>query len=367
LNKIAIVLPDLRGGGAERQSVLLANDWAGQGIDVDLVLMRKVGEVLPLVSQDVGIVELGASRIRQAIYPLQKYLKHACPDVTLASMWPITSVSVLAWVLSGRQGKIFLCDHSLLSVTAIREPGLRPCILKGVIRATYPYASGLVAVSKAVKNDLCKLGGLSEQDVAVIYNPAASTDASSLRETVYMRNELWGENVGCRILTVGALKPVKNHDLLIRAFALLPRNLNARLCIVGEGRLREHIEELVTELGLGDRVLLPGYCNDPHPWFNTADLFVLTSRSEGFGNVIVEALEHGLPVVSTDCPGGPAEILEGGRYGTLVPLTDNPRELVTAITDALSTTHDKAVLINRAKVFALDSISRQYLDYFSST
>src|SRR5690606_26732556 len=133
------------------------------------------------------------------------------------------------------------------------------------------------------------------------------------------------------------------------------------LCILGEGEERPRLQALVDALGLDGRLLLPGYQSDPAPWYAHADLFVLSSDHEGFGNVIVEALEQGVPVVSTDCPSGPREILEGGKYGTLVPVGD-AAALASAIDDALSREHNHDALKRRAQDFSVDKAADAYLD-----
>jgi glycosyltransferase involved in cell wall biosynthesis len=162
------------------------------------------------------------------------------------------------------------------------------------------------------------------------------------------------------LLAVGTLKAVKRHDLLVRAFARMPR-ADATLCILGEGQERAGLETLIGSLGLQDRVLLAGYQADPAPWYAHADLFVLSSDHEGFGNVLVEALEHGLPVVSTNCPTGPHEILEDGKYGRLVPVGDVDA-LARAMDKALSANHDREQLKRRALDFSVEKAADAYLD-----
>ena len=361
MKKIAVVLPDLRGGGAERLHVYLANDWVGRGYSVEFVLMRWSGELLPLLSPKVTIVELGVDRIREMIRPLRHYLKQTRPDIILSAMWPLTSASVVAWMLSGRHGRLFVSDHNQISVSCVRELKISPVFVKTVMRITYPFVSGIIAVSQGVKNDLCRLGGFASEQVKVIYNPTA-TGVSPHRESREVRKQLWGAGYDHHILSVGTLKNQKDHETLIRAFARLSRDFNAKLTILGEGQLRAGLESLVVELGMQTRVSMPGFFTDPYPWFRTADLFVLSSQWEGFGNVIVEALECGVPVVSTDCPSGPAEILENGHYGKLVPIND-PAALAAAMAESLAQAHDREMLMNRAKVFSVRNISDQYLEY----
>jgi glycosyltransferase involved in cell wall biosynthesis len=359
---IVIVLPDLSGGGAERLHIQLSKEWAARGIRVDFALMQQQGELLKVIPTGVNVIDFGVTRIRAVFLPLKRYLREVRPDIVLAAMWPLTSVAAAAWLMAGKPGGLFLSDHNQLSVSAVEELGLSPWQLGLGIRYSYWLANGVIAVSKGVKEDLHRLGGLRQQAIRVIYNPAA-IGVSPERESSQVRDRLWGPGFRHHILTVGKLKAQKDHATLIRAFALLPDSLGAKLTIVGEGPLRKELEGLVKELKLCGRVALPGFALDPYPWFRSADVFVLSSKWEGFGNVIVEALECGLPVVSTDCKSGPAEILEDGRFGRLVPVGD-PVALAQSICDSLHESHDRQKLIERSKAFSVPAIADQYLSYF---
>lgn len=217
-------------------------------------------------------------------------------------------------------------------------------------------------VSEGVKRDLCAMARLPLDSMKVIYNPTA-VGLKPIEVEPVLRERLWGSPSDHCILSVGTLKAQKDHKTLIEAFALLPKRLNAKLAILGEGSLRPELEMLVRRLGLEGRVLMPGFVLDPYPWYQTADLFVLSSRWEGFGNVIVEALECGVPVVSTDCPSGPAEILQNGRFGSLVPVQDKVA-MADAITRALQQSVDRVALRRRAEDFSVPNIAAQYLRCF---
>jgi glycosyltransferase involved in cell wall biosynthesis len=359
---ILIFLPDLHGGGAERLHVLLAKHWNAQGIKVEFALLQQRGALLSLLPKDIRIINLGEDRIRRGIFPFARYLKKARPDIVLAAMWPLTSAAVLSWWLAGKPGSLFLSDHVQLSISSVQELNLSPWLLAAVMRLTYPSASGIIAVSEGVKQDMCRLGRFAESQVRVIYNPAA-TGVLTHPETESIRNKLWGVGFEHHILSVGTLKVQKDHATLIRAFASLPASLNAKLTILGEGGLRSELEDLVQQLGLQGKVAMPGFVVDTYPWYRTADLFVLSSRWEGFGNVIVEALECGLQVVSTDCQSGPAEILENGRIGRLVP-TEDPVALAASMVNALTEPVDSELLKRRARDFTVSEIADQYLAYF---
>ena len=359
---ITIILPNLVGGGAERVHVNLANDWIAQGFDVELILLRKEGDLLPLLAPEINVINLNVDRIRRAIFPVALHMRKSCQKIILVPMWPLTSAVVIAWIMSGSKGKLFLSEHVNLGSYITEKSNIKLKFVKNIIRFTYRFANGIIAVSKDVKKDLCAFGSLKEKIVQVIYNPAA-VGVSSDRELTSVKQGLWGTGFDYHILTVGRFSVEKDHENLIKAFALLPKDINAKLVILGEGSLRTVLEALISELKLEERVILPGFTLDPYPWYRSADLFVLSSRFEGFGNVIVEALECGLPVISTNCPSGPAEILEDGRYGKLV-LVQNPIALADAILENFSASHDRMELMNRAKDFSVRKISAQYLNYF---
>ena len=361
--RIVIVLPNLSGGGAERLHVNLANDWIKQGFDVEFILLKKEGELLPLLAPEITVSGLNVKRFRSVIYPLLMHFLKNPPKLVLAAMWPLTSAVVIAWFLSGRNGRLYISEHENLSASYIQQKRVRPFLMRALIKLSYPLASGIICVSQGVKKDLCEIGKLSDDSVKVIYNPAAT--GVSLKKLVPNHcNELWGEGFNYHILTVGRLTIQKDHETLIRAFKLLQKKINAKLVILGEGPLRHELECLVKKFKLDDSVSLPGFVIDPYPWFHTADIFVLSSLWEGFGNVIVEALECGLPVISTDCPSGPSEILQEGLFGRLVPIKE-PQSLALAIEDTLKQPRESEVLVKHAQNFSVRTISDEYLNYFS--
>ena len=361
---ILILLPNLCGGGAERLHVHLANYWHEKGIRVNFVLMQSRGELIGVLSDGVGVIDLGVNRIRKAIVPLARHLRKISPDIVIAAMWPLTSVAVFSWWLAGRPGRLYLSDHNQLSISCVRELKISAKALGLAMRLTYPYASGVIAVSEGVKKDMCQLGGFPESLIRVIYNPTA-IGVSPHREAVETRQRLWGVGFDHHILSIGTLKSQKDHATLINAFFRLSKTLNAKLTILGEGPLRSELQNLVVKLGLQGRVEMPGFVQDPYPWIRSADLFVLSSQWEGFGNVIVEALECGVPVVSTDCPSGPSEILAGGRYGRLVPV-HNSHALADAMGQSLLNPVERNTLMERAKDFTVSVIADQYLSYMST-
>lgn len=356
--QISILLPDLRGGGAERVSIDLAREFARLGHKVEFVPMQATGTFLAEVQQDFAVTDLGTTRIRNLLPALVGYLRRRRPDALIAAMWPLTVVAPLAARIARFRGKVLVSEHAMISHQYASRGPAHWLALRGSAFAGYRLASARVGVSHGTCADVASLAGMAPDRFDVIHNPvrpASQPTPTDLRAA----DALWGTG-GPRILTVGNLKAVKNHPLLLRAFAALPRG-DARLMLLGRGDEEAALRALAGELGIADRVIFAGFHRDPAPFYATADLFVLSSDHEGFGNVIVEALSFGLPVVSTDCPSGPAEILQDGRFGRLVPVGDAPA-LTRAINEALDDPVDRDALIRRASDFAPHIAARQYLD-----
>jgi glycosyltransferase involved in cell wall biosynthesis len=357
LSRIAILLPDLRGGGAERVNLTLAREFLARGHAVDFVLMRAEGELIGLVPEGARVIDLQAPRVRDLIGPLVRYLRRSRPDAVLAAMWPLTSVAVLARALARFPVRLVLSEHTTLSRHYSGRGALHRLVLRASLALTCPLANARVTVSGGVAEDMARLGGLRRDHAAIIHNPVPPALPGPVPDSV---EALWRSPRGHRILAVGSFKAEKNLSLLIRAFAHIADLMDARLMLLGEGSLRPDLEALARKVGVADRVAMPGFAADPGPYYQSADLFVLSSDYEGLPTVLIEALGHGLPVVSTDCPSGPAEILENGRYGRLVPVGD-AAALATAMAEALVTDHDRDALRRRAADFAPEKAADRYL------
>jgi glycosyltransferase involved in cell wall biosynthesis len=344
---IACVLPDLKYGGAERIALTLIRSLVDRGCPVDLVLMERKGELLDQLPGGVRVVDLGAGRIRGTIGPLVRYLKERRPRSMQVRMWPLTVAAIIARALSGVKTRLVVSDHAILS-DHYRSRATQAA-LKLTTRLFYPLADARVSVSQGAAKDLASLSGLPLNSFTVIHNPAefpAKVASNAAAEA------LWGEGRP-RILTVGKLKEEKDQQLLVRAFARLAGLPDARLMIAGDGPLLEPLQSLARELGVGERMIFPGYIADPWPLYASADLFALPSREESFGNVLTEALHAGLPVVSTSNTGA-TEILDGGRYGALVPGGDADA-LARTIELTLAEPHDAEAGRARAKALGGDA------------
>jgi glycosyltransferase involved in cell wall biosynthesis len=356
--RIAIVLPNLAGGGAERLSLDLAGEFIARGYAVDFVLLQKFGALLQLTPSKAQIHELGACRFRSVPLAFARYLRRRRPDAVIANMWPLTTTCVTGAILSRHAGRIVVVDHNPLSRQYAQRGRSTKLSMSASIGTLYRLADARIGVSSGVVDDLAAIGGISRTRFEVIYNPVPVRDAAAA-DALLVADAAWGAGQGARILSVGSFKAQKNQALAIRALARAPAEMG-RLLLLGDGPMRNELAALAAAEGVADRVIMPGFFADPSPFYRSADLFVLSSDYEGFGNVIVEALSFGLPVVSTDCPSGPAEILENGRYGRLVPVGDADA-LARAMGEALAATHDREALRRRARDFSLEAAADRYL------
>lgn len=351
--RIALILSSLPLGGTERLSLALARAWTGLGHHVEFAVLSNMGALSGRCATEFDVVDLHTSRLRCSLWPLIRYFRKSRAQVHLVQMWPLTSLAVLAWILAGRPGQLYLSDHTHLSThwAAWR------CVLGLSLSWTYPFASGVIAVSRGVKEDIQTLSSIGPSSIEVIYDAVPF--------------DLPGPQIKAKVtsghpkilLSIGRLVYSKDQKLLIEAFDIVRRHVAVELILIGEGPMRSVLEEEVRRRGLERLVCMPGLVMDPRPYFQRSDLFVLTSTHEGFGLVLAEAMAFGVSVVSTDCPGGVREILEDGKYGALVPV-GNSKMLAHAIMESLNYPKDRILLWTRAQNFSIARVAVRYLEYF---
>ncbi|MDH4079717.1 MAG: glycosyltransferase [Nitrospira sp.] len=319
VGRVALYLPSLVGGGAERVMMLLANGFAERGYMVDLVLAKAEGPYLKQVDTFARIVDLKSRHVILSLPGLVSYLRRERPTALLSALNHANVIACLARRLARVPTRLVISEHTTLSVS--RPQNARGHLVPWVMRWMYPWADAVVAISQGVADDLARTIGISAEWVKVIYNPVVNDELlAKAQEPI---DHSWFRNDAPPVvLGVGRLTEAKDFPILIRAFARVRAQRQARLMILGEGGLRPQLEALVRQLGLKDDVALPGFVANAFAYMAHAAVFVFSSRWEGFGNVLVEAMACGTPVVSTDCPSGPREILEDGRWGRLVPVGD---------------------------------------------
>lgn len=320
--RLTLFTSSLSGGGVERVMVNLARGFAGHGLKVDLVLAKAEGPYISQVPSGVRVVDLQASRVLTSLPNLVLYLKRERPSVFITGSYHVNIIAIWARIIAGVSCKLVVTVHNTLSQGVKNARDLKGQLLPYFVRMFYPRADVVVAVSQGVADDLVKTTGLPRELIKVIYNPVVTPELLE-KAKVSIDHPWFRPGQPPVILSVGRLTKQKDFPTLIRAFALVRTERSARLMILGEGEERPKLEALVRELGLEDDVSMPGFVDNPYAYMARAAVFVLSSLWEGLPTVLIEAMAVGTPVVSTDCPSGPSEILMNGKYGSLVPVGDH--------------------------------------------
>lgn len=359
--RLAIFLPALYGGGAERIMLNLAVGLAGHGYAVDLVLAQAEGPYLADVPGSVRLVELNARRLRAlrtlaSLPALVRYLRHEQPDALLSALHA-NIVALWARRLAGTPERAVISEHNTFSRQNQQLPWWYSRLMLQLVRRFYPWANGIVAVSEGVADDLAQVAGIPRNRIQVIYNPIVTPELQDRAKEIL--DHPWFEpSEPPVVLAIGRLTVQKDFSTLIQAFARVRRSHVARLLILGEGEERPELEALVRRLRLEQDVRMPGFVSNPFSYMDKASLFVLSSRWEGLPTVLVEALYCGVPIIATDCPSGSREILRDGQYGQLVPVGD-VASLARAIEAMLDGTTPRS-LRESWQPFELETVVNQY-------
>ncbi len=354
---VAIYLRLLYGGGAERVMVNLMQGFVERGLRVDLVMNKADGPYLSEVPPEVKIVDLKAPRMLAGLPKLASYLRREQPQALLSGLHYNNEIALWAKRLGFSSTRVVVSEHNTLSIhSQRRSTGWRSPVLA---RLFYPLADGIVAVSRGVAKDLANVTGLRDSRIQTIYNPVVTPEMLE-KSKATLEHPWFQAGEPPVILAVGRLEPQKDFPTLIEAFAKVREVRPAKLVILGSGREGSKLKSLVSKLNLDDDVAMPGFVKNPYPYIKQASVYVLSSAWEGLPTVTIEALALGTPVVATDCPSGSAEILDNGKYGTLVGVGDR-QAMAEAILKVLSV-NSQPVDPDWIQQFDLETATQKYLE-----
>ena len=335
----------------------LAYGLAARGWRVDLLVVRAEGPYLSLITPGIRLIDLGCRRSLTSLPALVLYLRREKPDALLSAMGLSNLTAIWAAAVARFRGRVVVSVHINLSSHYKYAAGVNSKLFPHLYRRFYPKADAIVAVSEESAADLRDVFEMPAARVRMIYNPVVSPALlEQAKEPIDHRWFVPGQPPV--ILAVGRLCEQKDYPTLLRAFAKAHARTGAKLLILGEGPDRAALEKLVVELGLSETVEMPGFAANPYAYMARAAVYVLSSRWEGLPTVLIEALACGTPVVSTDCPSGPAEILRDGDYGKLVPVGDVDA-LASALTESLCGVN-KAVSPQSWAAFGADQAAANY-------
>jgi glycosyltransferase involved in cell wall biosynthesis len=362
---IAVFVSFSGAGGVERMVINLVRGFVDLGQAVDLLLVKTRSPHLEGLPPEVNVVRLGTEHTLLALLPLARYLREHRPAALLAAKDRAGRTAVLARRLAGTDTRIVMRLGTNLSTAMAGKPAVARWLRYRPIRRLYPLVDRIVAVSEGVAEDTAKIARLPRDRIRVIRNPVITGELADLASRPCDHPWLAARERPL-VLGAGRLERQKDFPTLIRAFSEVRRQRDCRLIILGKGGGRPGLEALISELGLTDDVDLPGFQPNPFPFLARADLFVLSSAWEGSPNVLTEAMALGTPVVSTDCPSGPREILDGGRFGPLVPVGD-AAALARAVTATLDRHLPPRALKEAVCEYDQEVSARRYLEALGRT
>lgn len=354
-----VILATQLGGGIGRVLDHLVHAFDNDGIDVHVLLSKDWGHFVDSARRHSDVRRLGTTHAWLGVPGLVRHLRRIRPDAIITDTPRLTHLAVRSVSRVRPRPSVIAVAHNTYSVKFRELPDDKRARRVRRMRRLYPEAEHIVAVSSGVADDLSTYLGIERSRITVIHNPILPPGGIRLDPDVEPLEDYREADVPI-VVGMGRLCAAKDFDTLIRAFSLVRESVLARLVIFGDGEGRASLQRTIEQLGLGDVVHLPGHTNHAYEALAGADVFVMSSRWEGFGNVLAEALAVGTPVVSTDCPHGPAEILDGGRYGRMVPM-GNPVDMATAIVSTLAEASEPGELQQAAQRFSSEKSAREYI------
>lgn len=362
--KITFFIPSLGAGGAEKQTVNIANYLADNGFQVNIVLCQSAGIFLQKVSNKVRITSLNVKYTSISIFKLISYLKLDKPDLLISAIDNANIVAIIARFFLKYPFKLFISVRSTVSKNLGKSTNIKNKILLYFVKRFYRYADVIIAVSNGISDDLIKTCNISAHKIQVIYNPVINPSIFNLAKEPIQHNWFHKDSVEPVVLAMGRLESNKGFHILIQAFAKIRDK--AKLVIVGgaQGNYYHTLTNLIQKLNINDKVILLPFQENPYPYLKQSKVFVLSSFYEGLPGVLIEALALTPCLVATDCPSGPREILDHGRYGALVPVGD-VEALALAISSALKKCPESDTNRNVfLKQFTEEVVMQKYLKLF---
>lgn len=359
--RLAIFVAFSGTGGVERVVYHLLQGLAAHDIEVDLLaVIGKRGWLPEIPWPNIRVIDLKVKHSQMALPALIRYLRAERPDVLMAAKDRAIRIAALACRLAGAKTRLVGQLHSNLSSLLDKKTPLQRWLRLAPMRWLFPYVDLLICVSQGLIEDTLNLVDFPRERIIALPNPVITPDIYPKSEQPVDHPWLNGATVPV-VIGAGRMTQEKDFATLIRAFARLRGDKDCRLLIIGDGPKRQELERLVEELHLTDFVAMPGYCANPYAWIKKTQLLVMSSIWEGSGNVLIEAMALGVPVVSTDCPWGPAETLAGGKFGALVPVGDDAA-LAQAMRETLENPLPPEVLRGAVADFTVERSTQRYLE-----
>ncbi|MBP1971488.1 glycosyltransferase involved in cell wall biosynthesis [Virgibacillus natechei] len=366
--KVLFFIYQMGAGGAARTLLNIINNLDRTKFTPILVTLNYNGSYEEYIKSDVTFIKLDTKRLRSAIFPLAKVIREEKAAIVFSTIPNYNTIAILANLFSFTGAKNIVREAAYLGGSPSENMKL---LAYGML---YKLSSKVIALSEGVKENIIKRYKIKPKKIKVIYNPV---DLDSIKKNIEheeVANEhqaIFKEEDAKIIITAGRLVKDKDHETLIRAFAKVNERITAKLVILGEGELEEDLKRTAYNQNVLDKVHFIGFQQNPYIYFKQADVFVLSSKREGFGHVLAEALATGVPVVSTNCKPGAQEVLNYGEFGRMCEV-GNAEEMAAKINEILNLNEEQTAQIidkglGRANEFNAKKIVKQYEEAFNQT
>ena len=338
----------------------IAENISKKGFIVEILVLENKGALKNKVPKNIKIISLNSSRAIFSFFGVFKYLRKSEPDVMLSALGHINIVAILAKIFSRVKFRLVISEHAVQSILAKKSKKLKENLIPFLIKFLYRFADHAIAVSYGVEKNLINTNSISPERITTIYNPIINNcREENVTKSLIKVNENF-QNATYKIVCAGRLAPEKDYLTMLKAFDIVKKTLNVHLIILGEGDERTKIETYIKDSNLSNYVTLMGFVEEPSSYISACDLLCLSSISEGFGNVLIEALSVGTPVVSTDCPTGPREILKNGLWGDLIHVGDY-LSMSEAIKRILMSGGTVPSISELTELYGVENITNQYI------
>ena len=355
-----MVISAFEGGDTQREMVLLCNALTARGVAPTILTLSGKGPLRALLDPSIRVIEVPGRKLRYAVPGLYWAIGSMAPALVISAEANLNLCTLIAVRSLSRlnRPKLVLREVGSPSIGQYRDPYRRNRVAYRILRRLYRHADRIITSTDGARRDLADNFAVPERLIAVMRNNAVVPPAMA-KQLAYWNGETGREKD--LIVCIGRLSPEKDHGTLLDALTFLPTQRPWRVAFVGEGPERERLEALVRKAGLGERTIFAGYADDPFAWMMRASVAVCCAIYEGLGNGIVEALACGTPVVSTDAPYGPREILQAGRYGRLTPVGDTAA-MAAAIKAALDDVPNRPMLMSRGLQYTATAAAARFLE-----
>lgn len=353
--KLMFLIPSLDVGGAEKVTLNILKKINKSNYEVLLVVLNGEGPLKNTVPENVKLIIVNSERLRYALFDIAKILRKTNPDYIFSTIGYLNLAMIFLKHLLHLKARLIIREASTPSKYFEQMSWINKMIQKKLYKNLYPKADKIIAQCESMKIDLVEYVGIPTDKIVTIYNPIDIYDIGN-KSKEYFPIEF--NNNSTKIVSVGRLVEAKGLDTLLKAFKKLTQlnSIDMQLYIIGEGPLKNNLIKLALELNISEQVNFVGFIENPYPYILNADLFVLSSRWEGFPNTVLEALACNKKVVATDCHSGPKEILGDNQYGLLANV-DDPVSLCNQMNNYLRLENLSS---DRASYFNLDKITSEY-------